>query len=478
MIPKMEDGIMNIKVSFPLNNITSSEDVFQECINWIMDSPFTDFAQEELNKFDNTEDFTYTKDQEHIEFSRSETPDLFVSSLRYKKSTTSAQWITEISTRIQPNQHWISVVSSIVTTTASNEPPEIKKPLIVIRLISRFGGGNDGDVPITIDPIILDETDASKEIAKAVINSNNSCTLPIVYLSANNGNRHSVIPDRLARKLSGMAHVVVEPSRAFSHNLRQEVASRNVYGGVVGIYWPKGTGVTLFRRESKDIKLFEQEIFEKICEALSVLIPPHKCSWEEVSHVKNRNAIEHLKREGVSATEAKELVLLYETELTEKIDNIQALNREIERLSTLVRHLEAKTPVQGGIMINTGDEEDYFNEEILALTLLAIKEYAAKSTRPKSRREHILSAILNSNIANDLHDQKTKALKDVLRGYREMNKKVRDTFEELGFSITADGKHWKVLYQEDERYTYILPKTGSDHRGGLNAAADIANIVY
>lgn len=469
---------MDIKVSFPLNNKTSSEDVFQECINWIMDSPFTDFAPEELNAFSNSEDFTFTKDQEHIEFSRSETPDLFVSSLRYRKSTANAQWITEVSTRIELDQHWISVVSSSVTTTVSNEPPDIKKPLIIIRLISRFGGGNDGDVPITIAPIVLDEADTSKEIAKAVINSNNNCTLPIVYVSANNSNKHAVIPDRLARKLSGMAHVVVEPSRAFSHNLRGDVASRNVYGGVVGIYWPKGTGVTLFRRELKEIKLFEQEIFEKICEALSVLIPPRKCSWEEVSHVKNRNAIEHLKREGVSAAEAKEVVLLYEAELTEKIENIQALNREIDRLSILVRHLEAKTPVQGGIMISTGDEEDYFDDEILAIALLAIKDYAAKSTHSKSRREHILSAILSSNVVNDLHDQKTRALKEALRGYRDMNKKVRDTFEQLGFSIAADGKHWKVVYQEDERYTYILPKSGSDHRGGLNAAADIANIVY
>lgn len=37
---------MSIKVCFPLNNNITSEDVFQECINWILDSPFTEFAQE------------------------------------------------------------------------------------------------------------------------------------------------------------------------------------------------------------------------------------------------------------------------------------------------------------------------------------------------------------------------------------------------------------------------------------------------
>ena len=222
---------MSIKVSFPLNNTTTSEDVFQECINWILDSPHTELAQEELNKLSNAEDFSYARKQELIEYSCSEAPDLFVSSFRYIKSTTNAQWVTEISTRIQPDQHWVSVVATIVTSTASNASLEVKKPLIVIRLIGRFGGGSDGDVPITLTPITLDESELSVEIAKSVINSNNSCALPIVYISANNANKHTVIPDRLTRKLCGMAHVVVEPSRAFSHSLRRVVGSRNVYGG-------------------------------------------------------------------------------------------------------------------------------------------------------------------------------------------------------------------------------------------------------
>ncbi|WP_146038471.1 hypothetical protein [Pseudomonas sp. FW305-3-2-15-E-TSA4] len=469
---------MSIKVCFPLNNNITSEDVFQECINWILDSPFTEFAQEELTQLSSGDDFNYSKNNELIEFSRSEAPGLFVSSLRYTKSTEIAQWITEVSSRMEHGEYWINVVASIVTNTASKEPPEIKKPLIIIRLISRFGGGDDGGVPISINPILLDESRNGKEIAAAVINSNNSCTLPIVYVSSTNNNRHTIIPDRLARALSGMAHVVIEPNRAFSHSLRKEVSSRNVYGGVVGIYWPKGSGVTLFRRDTTEIKAFEKDIFNTICDALSVLISPKKCSWEEVIHVKNRNAIEHLKREGSNVTEAKEIVLLYEAELAEKTDNIQTLNREIDRLSALLRIREAKTPVQGGILINTGDEEDYFNDEILALALHAIKDHLKKSVHPNSRREHILTAILNSNSTEDLHEQKTKTLKEVLRDYRDMNKRVKDTFEDLGFSITADGKHWKVTYQDDERYTYVLPKTASDHRGGLNAAADIANIVY
>ncbi|MBL7228985.1 MAG: hypothetical protein JJK56_13490 [Pseudomonas sp.] len=469
---------MTIHVSFPLNSCTSSKDVFQECVNWILDSPFTEFAEEDLRKLNNEEDFKHSSNQEVVEFSRSETPSFFVSSFRYTKHTANTSWITEISTRIEPDQHWISVKASIVTSTASDATLEVKKPLIVIRLIDRFGGGHDGDIPISLVPITLDESPLSLNIAKAVINGDSSCTLPIVYISANAASKHSVIPERLARKLCGMAHIVVEPSRTFSHILRRDVGSRNVYGGVVGIYWPKGSGVTVFRRGDKEVKTFEQEVFSTICEALSLLIPAKECSWDEVTHVKNRNAIELMKREGVSADEANQIVSLYEKEIAQNRDNIDILNREIERLNTIVRHLESKTPVQGGIIINTGDEEDFFDSEIFVFVLSALKDYIDKNTYANSRKEHVLRSVVNSNNYIDLHEQKSKILKESLRSYREMSKNIKDTLQDLGFNIKAEGKHWKLTYFEDERYTYVLPKTGSDHRGGLNAYADIANIAF
>ena len=469
---------MGIKAHFLLHEGTSIDQVFSECINWILDSPHTGFAQEELAKLSVGEDFNVHKGAEQIDYSQAEAGEMIIGSLRYTKSNETHKWITEISVRREAKACWISVVSDIVTMTASVGTPELKKPLIIIRLIAKFGGGNDGDFPITIYPILLDETPESREIAKAVINGDCRSTLPIIYVSANNNERHQVIPERLARKLSGLAHVLVEPSRGFSHEIRRFVSSRNVYGGAVGIYWPNGSGITLFRRGFNEIKLFEQTIFDKVCEALSFLIPPNKCSWEEVSHVKNRNAIEHIKKAGNSATEARELVELYEQEISEKTSSVLALTREIDRLNTVVRQLEFRTPVQGGILIDTGDEDDYFEDEILELTLIAVKELLQKSTHPRSRREHLLSSIINNNSSNEPHESKARILKESLRGYREMTKKTRDTLEELGFSLVSEGKHWKITYQDDYRYTYVLPKTGSDHRGGLNAAADIANIVY
>lgn len=394
--------------------------------------------------------------------------------MRYKKGDDNLKWITEISFTKERNDFWVSVKASQESASAASSTQEIKKPIIAIRLLSRFGGGLDGDLPINPEPIYLKDCETGHKLAKALINGDSVNRLPVVYISASYTG-HRVIPDRLARKLSGMAHVIVEPSREFSIKIRNSVHSRNVYGGAVGIYWPGGSGVSLFRRGSSEIKTFENDIYEKICSALLTLSPARKCSWDEVGHIKNRNAIRKLKKDGDSAND---LVSLYECELTEKESIIKELNQEIERLGAKIRHLESRTPVQGGLILNKGDEDDYFDNEIICIVMNALSDYLEKSTHENSRRAHILKSILENNQIESTNDENIRTVKSALKGYREMSKKIRDALEGLGFSMTSEGKHWKIIYQDDERYSYILPKSGSDYRGGLNAGADITNLVF
>ena len=76
-----------------------------------------------------------------------------------------------------------------------------------------------------------------------------------------------------------------------------------------------------------------------------------------------------------------------------------------------------------------------------------------------------------------LATSKRDELRELLRGYKNMTKDIRDGLKELGFSVSEEGKHFKLTFQGDERYTFSLPKSGSDHRGGLNAASDISNLM-
>ncbi|MDR0280094.1 MAG: hypothetical protein LBJ37_19645 [Paucimonas sp.] len=173
-----------------------------------------------------------------------------------------------------------------------------------------------------------------------------------------------------------------------------------------------------------------------------------------------------------------QLLQLYEAEIKEKDEHIRLLEQEVERISSTMKQLEHKHSPQAGLTLNTGEEDDYFKDEILSTVIAALQDHLKRRTRTNSRKEHIISSIIENNPCSNIRETHSQKIKEHLRGYREMNRQIRKTLEEVGFSLNSEGRHWKITYQNDERYTYTLPKTGSDYRGGLNAAADISNIIF
>ncbi|KFL36718.1 hypothetical protein N788_03665 [Arenimonas donghaensis DSM 18148 = HO3-R19] len=80
----------------------------------------------------------------------------------------------------------------------------------------------------------------------------------------------------------------------------------------------------------------------------------------------------------------------------------------------------------------------------------------------------------HSNHAAEL----AKGVKAILKDYRTMDARIRGELIRLGFSLSEDGKHFKIVYHGDPRYMFVLPKTSSDYRAGRNAASDITGILF
>lgn len=80
--------------------------------------------------------------------------------------------------------------------------------------------------------------------------------------------------------------------------------------------------------------------------------------------------------------------------------------------------------------------------------------------------------------ATDLAKKKRELLKELLRDYTHMDGKIKKALEHLGFSVSEEGRHIKMVFQGDDRYTFVLAKSGSDFRGGLNAASDISKRLF
>ena len=160
-----------------------------------------------------------------------------------------------------------------------------------------------------------------------------------------------------------------------------------------------------------------------------------------------------------------------------KDETIEELKSNILSLEYRVRMLQSQASAQGSIVMNAGEETDFFNGEIKDVIIEALK-VAIVNTKEGSRSNHILSSLISNNPQTMEANSRQTHLKRALNGYRSMDKATSRQLKELGFELSEEGKHWKIVYNGDSRYSYILPKTGSDYRGSLNAISDISNIIF
>lgn len=270
---------------------------------------------------------------------------------------------------------------------------------------------------------------------------------------------------------------MVEPNRSFSVRLMYDVDSQNVYGGTIGIYWPDGGGRRAFSLHHgfESAEELERGIFEEIRNALSNRRPLTRCTWSAVRESLSRKAYLALKEQG--STKVDKYIDAFDQELKAKEIALGEAEREIQRLEAEVRKYQAMHPMQSGITLRTGSEHDLYAGELLSILTEALSDAATRVPKD-SRREHVLTAIAQANPSAGDGDMIREQLKALLRDYRSMTPKLRAVLEELGFEISQEGKHIKIVFQGDDRYTFVMPKSGSDYRGGLNLASDISRLMF
>lgn len=123
-----------------------------------------------------------------------------------------------------------------------------------------------------------------------------------------------------------------------------------------------------------------------------------------------------------------------------------------------------------------GNEEDFYPDEIQD-TILSILEEAFSNTESKTRRADILSDIIENNQYQHLSEKRKQKVKAIFKGYKNLSGAIKQELMELGITISEDGKHYKLTYNNDPRYMVTVGKTPSDNRAGNNNAALINKIM-
>lgn len=464
--------MLTFKTQFPVNAATEMPDFMDCCRTWIVRSPHTKLAQAiPEGAFEGR----FGDEQESAHYGLFTSEHSSTGGVRYEKTDTDeVRWVTDVIGYKFKSGFWVSVQLNVDSELPVERLEQGKRPYILKLLMEKFAGGFDGSLPVTDAPIWLSDSDT--ELAEKIICAGTGSVMPCVYVSRDQNEALILDPYALAQWLSGMAHVVVEPSRRFSSLIMRKVYGENVYGGAVAIYWPDGIGkwVYLPSRWSSRGAL-QSAIAKKVRLSLLYQRLRRECTWSHLQEMMSRQKLEELRASGSENIE--EYIEYFDKEVSAKAEEIQRLEAELVR----ARYSRLETRSTAGhesssISIET-PETDLYQGEQIGLIIESLKA-AASGAEPHSRRRQLLDALVASNDNPGDREEILERLKELLRPYTSMTAPVRSEFEALGFTILEDGKHYKLLFQGDTRYPFVLPKTGSDWRGGLNAFSQLKKKLF
>lgn len=468
--------MLSFMTEFPIDSTHSAAGFLRAIEKWILGSPHTCLRKGDLAEALAESEARKQKSGEIIEVLRVPLGSEERAGVRYTKGGNGLQWCTSIVFSRAAQNSWVAIRVLCEASHPATRLPPAKKPVLIRVLLNDLGGALDGPLRVGDSCSRLNNVDI--DVAARLIQGRAGCHLPVVYVSAGFNSQYIVEPEQLARELAGMAHVVVEPNRAFSLRLRTEVDSENVYGGTVGIYWPDGGGRRSFflGREFESPAQVGQAILAEVQLALTNRRGLDSCTWASLQEAASRQALLALRASG--SQEVNKYAESFDRELAAKTELHEAAEKEIARLRNEIRIYEARLAANTGGLLRPGREHDLYPGETLAILRDALED--AKTRVPNdSRRQHVLSAVLEANPKEEEYAVEMRdRLKSLLRGLRGLDAKSKRELEEMGFSISEKGKHYKLLFLGDERYTFTLPKSGSDSRGGLNATSDIGKRLF
>ncbi|MCD4501388.1 hypothetical protein [Chromobacterium vaccinii] len=467
--------MISYSAEFPVCENSNVKDILNLACEWIAGSPHTKLNSSDIYEILHEDEGSISLGGESIYTGYASVENLEIGGLRYVKlEGDGIEWTTTIVATQTPSQHLISIQVGCESLMASVSLPMSKKPYFVKKIFDEIGGGVDGDIPVQAKPIILE--DGEEDIAAALLLGHGKNSLPVVYVSAGFDGEFAVDYVRLAKWLSGSAHVVVEPHVDFSMRIKYLTNSRNVYGGTVGVYWPgMDFRKSYYKRDGESAHALGFFIAKDIRSVLANRRLKTYCTWLHLKECVSRNRLERLKKSGSTAVD--EYVIAFDNEISARQARIDEAEAEISRLQMEVHRLQVMHSDETGGLLSLGCEKDLYPGEVRGLVVDSIKSYI-EYTVEGSRRRHVLEDIIRHNDdCIDLVGMRER-VKAIFKSYVSMDARLRGELMDIGFNISEDGKHHKMVFWGDGRYTFSMSKTSSDVRAGKNFASDINKKLF
>lgn len=461
-------------------NITSAmtKDAFiQLVIEWNQGSPHKDNVISDI-KWNGEKNIRFGNEKLWLEIIEYRNKDIIA--VRYEKVTEDGViWDTDyimnfkemrMSIRLDRSYHEQAIVTNA----------EFSTPHFLSLLMHKGYLKSDGILEFSRDALPITEDNVS--ILTDVVLGNTRYQLPIVYVSKNIQNKDPLAVDKLCSRLKGIAHIFVQADRQTNSTIRKMCDSKNEYNGAVGIYYPNsvlghkrciaksGNGKDLLNRVASFV--LEFSILQKMDKLYT---------WQGVSNELLKDRLVSQRKERMEAEQDRDRAINEVEDVYASVDEeLKVLQRQVEELTRSneiqayeIQSLREKiSQIDVVPIIIQGEEQDMYPGEIKDI-ILSVVEDTLPQVKEGSRRKDVLKDILEANNYERLSDTRKSEVKRLFKGYTNMSATIRQELMELGFTISDDGKHYKIRLNDDTRYMVTISKTASDHKTGNNTAATI-----
>ncbi|NCB32443.1 MAG: hypothetical protein EOM64_00940 [Erysipelotrichia bacterium] len=319
--------------------------------------------------------------------------------------------------------------------------------------------------------------------------------MPAVIVSRTSFGRPAVPPKKIAARLIGLAHLLVLEEDRASTLLVSDCGTLAPYGGRVGIYYPDGKNSILHSENFESEKNVIQEVLSQLQTWLKNQKPGMLEQYDSISNHSDKGARQivtvsssragyeqkPLQPKAVHKDALAELQKQME-EMQKKLAQAQKKQTELEEDSSRLKQQNHDLKQQllhmnmPGVLIQ-GDESDYYPGEIRSLAIEALAG-ACVNAAEGSRRRDVYQDLIKANGSDTACAQHAARIKNLMKGYSVMTSPIKSVLEAEGYSIREEGKHCKLLWHNDPRYYAIVPKSGSDVRGGDNIAREMIRKFY
>lgn len=394
-----------------------------------------------------------------------------------KKADDGAVWDTDYIMNFRDMKMSVQLERSY-TEGALMQNLAFNTPHFISLLIDKGYVENDNNIPVLHKAIPADCE--SIDLIGNVIKGKSRYHLPIVYVSKKEDGSEPFSVSWLCSRLKGIAHIFVQEKYDDNMLFMERCDGQIPTDGGVGVYFSNDTSRMI---EYKRDGLLD-DVARVVINYSNRLMVSTLYTWSGVNNAilleDMDKQIEKIKMAESAWGKAKEAIKENDAIFAEVDSDLDNLKKKVQELTHENEALKAEN--QGirkhSISVNAepvlvkGSECDLYPGEIKEMVLDLVSD-GIKNTNDKSRRQDVYNDVLNANDYQNVRKKREKEIKDLFKGYKSLNSEMRKKLEKYGFTITEEGKHYRLTYHGDHRYSTTIAKTGSDNREGMNIATEI-----